>query len=255
MSWLYEIPRRYDVLIVNPQMETYIRCSNYITTLALQYVAFEDFHQYSIDEFFMDVTASLHLFAQNPYEFAMKFKKEIYQKTRIDSTIGIGPNLLMSKVVLDVEAKKNTDGIAYWSYEDVPEKLWPIHPLSKFWGTSSKTEAKFNRKGIHTIRNLAHYPIKYLKESFGIIGEELHLHSNGIDFSLISEKYIPNETSIGKSQILMRDYKTDEVQPVLLEHTEEVCYRLRQKRKLSRTIQFSISYSKDYPGGFKKLVH
>ncbi|PGZ94967.1 DNA repair protein [Bacillus pseudomycoides] len=252
MSRLYEIPRRPDILIVNPIMETYIRCSNYITKLALQYVAFEDFHQYSIDEFFMDVTASLHLFAQNPYEFALKFKREIYHKTHIDSTIGIGPNLLMSKVALDVEAKKNADGIAYWSYEDVPEKLWPIRPLSKFWGISSKTEAKLNRKGIHTIGDLAHYPIKYLKESFGIIGEELHLHSNGIDFSLISEKYIPNETSIGKSQILMRDYTIDEVQPVLLEHTEEVCYRLRQKRKLARTIQFSISYSKDYPGGFKK---
>ncbi|MCP1122628.1 DNA repair protein [Bacillus sp. 3103sda1] len=252
MSRLYEIPRRHDILIVNPTMEIYIRCSNYITTLALQYVAFEDFHQYSIDEFFMDITASLHLFAQNPYEFAMKFKREIYHKTRIDSTIGIGPNLLMSKVALDVEAKKNADGIAYWSYEDVPNKLWPIRPLSKFWGISSKTEAKLNRKGIHTIGDLAHYPIKYLKESFGIIGEELHLHSNGIDFSLISEKYIPNETSIGKSQILMRDYKIDEVQPVLLEHTEEVCYRLRRKRKLARTIQFSISYSKDYPGGFKK---
>ncbi|MGG2066926.1 DNA polymerase thumb domain-containing protein [Bacillus sp. S14(2024)] len=252
MSRLYEIPQWYDVLIVNPQMDTYIRCSNYITKLALQYVAFEDFHQYSIDEFFMDITASLHLFARNPYEFAMKFKREVYHKTRIDSTIGIGPNLLMSKVALDVEAKKNTDGIAYWRYEDVPEKLWPIRPLSKFWGISSKTEAKLNRKGIHTIGDLAHYPIKYLKESFGIIGEELHLHSNGIDFSLISEKYIPNETSIGKSQILMRDYTIDEVPPVLLEHTEEVCYRLRRKRKLARTIQFSISYSKDYPGGFKK---
>jgi len=89
MSRLYEIPRRPDILIVNPIMETYIKCSNYITKLALQYVAIEDFHQYSIDEFFMDVTASLHLFADTPYEFALNFKREIYKHTRIHSTIGI----------------------------------------------------------------------------------------------------------------------------------------------------------------------
>lgn len=87
MSRLYEIPRRHDILIVNPTIEIYIRCSNYITKLALQYVAFEDFHQYSIDEFFMDVTASLHLFARNPYEFSMKFKREIYILQVLISTV------------------------------------------------------------------------------------------------------------------------------------------------------------------------
>lgn len=83
MNRLYEIPRRPDILIVNLIMETYIKCSNYITKLALQYVAIEDFHQYSIEEFFMDVTASLHLFADHPYEFSLNFKREIYKHTRI----------------------------------------------------------------------------------------------------------------------------------------------------------------------------
>ncbi|WP_242300786.1 Y-family DNA polymerase [Bacillus cereus group sp. BfR-BA-01494] len=252
MARAYEIPRRKDILVVNPIMSTYIKCSNFITKLALQYVPIEDFHQYSIDEFFMDITNSIHLFANNPYEFALKIKREIYKKTRIECTIGIGPNPLMSKVALDVEAKKTKDCIAYWKYEDVPIKLWPIRPLSKFWGISDKTEAKLNRKGIHSIGDLAQYPLKYLKQSFGIIGEELHLHSNGIDFSRISEKYVPATTSIGKSQILMRDYSIEEVQVVLLEHIEEVCYRLRRERKLTQTIHFSVGYSRDYSGGIKK---
>ncbi|MED3687072.1 DNA repair protein, partial [Bacillus thuringiensis] len=84
MARLYEIPRRKDILVVNPIMGTYIKCSNYITKLALQYVPIEDFHQYSIDEFFMDITDSIHLFANDPYEFALKFKREIYTKTRIE---------------------------------------------------------------------------------------------------------------------------------------------------------------------------
>ncbi|MRC18835.1 DNA repair protein [Bacillus thuringiensis] len=252
MARLYEIPRRKDILVVNPIMGTYINCSNYITKLALQYVPIEDFHQYSIDEFFMDITDSIHLFANDPYEFALKFKNEIYAKTRIECTIGIGPNPLMSKVALDIEAKKNQNGIAYWKYEDVPTKLWSIRPLNKFWGISYKTEEKLNRKGIHSIGDLANYPLKYLKQSFGKIGEELHLHSYGIDFSRISEKYVPATTSVGKSQILMRDYTIEEFPIILLEHIEEVCYRLRRQNKLAQTVHFSVGYSKSYNGGIRK---
>ncbi|PFS87832.1 Y-family DNA polymerase [Bacillus cereus] len=252
MARLYEIPRRKDILVVNPIMGTYINCSNYITKLALQYVPIEDFHQYSIDEFFMDITDNIHLFANDPYEFALKFKNEIYAKTRIECTIGIGPNPLMSKVALDIEAKKNQNGIAYWKYEDVPTKLWSIRPLNKFWGISYKTEEKLNRKGIHSIGDLANYPLKYLKQSFGKIGEELHLHSYGIDFSRISEKYVPATTSVGKSQILMRDYTIGEFSIVLLEHIEEVCYRLRRQNKLAQTVHFSVGYSKTYNGGIRK---
>ncbi|HDR7761395.1 Y-family DNA polymerase [Bacillus cereus] len=252
MARLYEIPRRKDILVVNPIMGTYIKCSNYITKLALQYVPIEDFHQYSIDEFFMDITDSIHLFAKDPYEFALKFKREIYAKTRIECTIGIGPNPLMSKVALDIEAKKNHNGIAYWKYEDVPTKLWSIRPLNKFWGISYKTEEKLNRKGIHSIGDLANYPLKYLKQSFGKIGEELHLHSYGIDFSRISEKYVPATTSVGKSQILMRDYTIEEFPIILLEHIEEVCYRLRRQNKLAQTVHFSVGYSKIYNGGIRK---
>ncbi|MEB8914619.1 DNA repair protein, partial [Bacillus cereus] len=191
-------------------------------------------------------------FANDPYEFALKFKREIYAKTRIECTIGIGPNPLMSKVALDIEAKKNQNGIAYWKYEDVPTKLWGIRPLNTFWGISYKTEEKLNRKGIHSIGDLANYPLKYLKQSFGKIGEELHLHSYGIDFSRISEKYVPATTSVGKSQILMRDYTIEEFPIILLEHIEEVCYRLRGQNKLAQTVQFSVGYSKTYNGGIRK---
>ncbi|PHG19385.1 DNA repair protein [Bacillus wiedmannii] len=252
MARLYEIPRRKDILVVNPIMSTYIKCSNYITKLALQYVPYEDFHQYSIDEFLMDVTDSIHLFANDPYEFALKFKREIYEHTRIECTIGIAPNPLMSKIALDIEAKKNKEGIAHWKYEDIPTKLWSIRPLNKFWGISYKTEEKLNRKGIYSIGDLANYPLKYLKQSFGKIGEELHLHSHGIDFSRISEKYVPATTSVGKSQILMRDYTIEEFPIILLEHIEEVCYRLRRQNKLAQTIHFSVGYSKSYTGGIRK---
>lgn len=249
-SW--ELPKRSDIIVVNPNMETYIKCSNYITSLALQYVAPEDFFQYSIDEFALELDPSLHLFASTPYEFAVNFQKEIYRKTRLESTIGLGQNILMSKLALDLDSKKSQSGIAEWRYEDIPTKLWPIRPLSKLWGISHKTEDKLNRKGIYTIGDLANYPLHYLKKSFSIMGEEYHLHSNGIDFSRISEKYVPATTSVGKSQILLRNYNIDEFLIILLEHIEEICYRLRRQNKLAQTIQFSVGYSAEYGGGIRK---
>lgn len=113
---------------------------------------------------------------------------------------------------------------------------------------------KLNRKGIHTIGELAQYPLKYLKQSFGVIGEELHLHSNGIDFSRIAEKYVPATKSIAKSQILLRDYSVEEFIVILLEHIEEVCYRLRREKKCAQTIHFSVGYSKEYGGGIKRHI-
>ncbi|MEH7457478.1 Y-family DNA polymerase [Bacillus sp. JJ1127] len=253
-SRLYQIANMPDVHIVNPMMETYIRCSNYISKIILKYVPPEFYHQYSIDECFFQIDSVLHLFADSPREFAKKIQQEIYDASRISSTVGIGKNMLMSKIALDVESKYNADGIAEWNYDDVPTKFWSIRPLSKFWGISTKTEAKLNRKGIHTIGDLAHYPLKYLQQEFGVLGTDLHLHSHGIDFSCISDTYIPKSTSIGKSQILMRDYQIEEIPVILLEQIEEVCYRMRMQNKLARTVQFSIGYSKEYQGGFRKNV-
>lgn len=79
----------------------------------------------------------------------------------------------MSKLALDLESKKNENGIAQWEYEDIPTKLWPIHPLSKFWGISHKTEAKLNQKGIYTIGDLANYPLHYLKNHLAKSGKSI----------------------------------------------------------------------------------
>ncbi|WP_303984881.1 hypothetical protein [Niallia circulans] len=95
-------------------MERYIKASNYISILVLQYVAPEDFHAYIIDELLIDATASLNLFTETPEEVAHKIINEIYHKTRLTATEGMGPNLLLSKVSLDHEAKNRSMGVAYW---------------------------------------------------------------------------------------------------------------------------------------------
>lgn len=242
-SRLFEIPHRSDIYIINPSMNLYLDIASRISAIALKYVAPEDFHQYSIDEFFLDVTQTYQLFSKSVQEFAKMIKEEIYKETKINCAVGIGSNMLLSKLALDFEAKKMTNGIAEWRYQHVPEKLWPIEPLHHFWGINHRMERRLNKKGIFTIGDLAHYPHHYLKRDFGIIGVDLHLHANGIDSSIIKEKYTTYRPSINKSQILMRDFYFDELKVIILEQAEEVAFRLRARNQLAKTIHFSVGYS------------
>ena len=249
-SRLFEIPHRNDIYIINPSMRKYLNVSVAISKIALRYVPPEDLHQYSIDEFFMDVTDSYHRFNSTVQAFCERLQKEIHEETGIRCTIGIGSNMLLSKVAMDIEAKHTTNGIAEWRYQHVPEKLWPIQPLRDFWGINRKTEAKLNKRGIFTVGDLAQYPYQYLKRDFGILGVDMHLHANGIDQSKMREKYKVNNPSICKSQILMRDYEFEEAKVVMQELIEDVASRVRARKKLARTIHFSFGYSDE--GGVNK---
>lgn len=249
-SRLFEIPQRNDIYIINPSMRRYLDVSLQISQIALRYVPAEDLHQYSIDEFFMDVTQSYHLFAPNLRVFCQRLIKEIHTETGIQCAIGIGSNMLLSKVALDNEAKSNATLMAEWRYQDVPSKLWPITPLEKFWGISRRTARRLNRYGIFSIGQLAKYPHAQLKKDLGIIGTELHLHANGIDESRVNEQYVTRTPSICKSQILMRDYRYDEALVVMQELVEDVASRLREKGLLARTIHYSFGYKEG--GGVSK---
>ncbi|ATH60159.1 DNA repair protein [Staphylococcus nepalensis] len=249
-SRLFEIPHRNDIYIINPSMRKYLEVSVAISKIALRYIAPEDLHQYSVDEFFMDVTESYRRFSSTVHSFCQKLQYEILEETGIHCSIGIGSNMLLSKVAMDIEAKYTDHLIAEWRYQDIPHKLWPISPLSDFWGISKKTEAKMNKRGIFTIGDLAHYPYQYLKRDFGIIGVDLHLHANGIDRSKIRDKYNVTNPSICKSQILMRDYHYHEVKVVMQELIEDVSSRVRARNKLAKTIHFSFGYSNQ--GGVEK---
>lgn len=162
--------------------------------------------------------------------------------------------MLLAKLSLDLEAKKSKSGIATWTYEDIQTKLWPVSPLSKMWGIGSKMENKLNRMGIFRVESLAKYPLHVLEKRFGVMGRQLYYHAWGVDFSKIREPIRQKQVSIGKSQILLRDYhKIDEIKVVILEICEEVAKRARDDKKAGRTVSFGLGYSKDeFGGGFQR---
>lgn len=248
---VYELPKNIKILKVPPRMSLYIKKSKEVLSIYLEFVASEDMHVYSIDEVFIDVTDYLKMYKMTSLELAKTILKRIKDKTGLTATAGIGPNLLMAKVAMDIEAKHTPDNIAVWTYDDVQSKLWNITPLSKMWGIGSRLEKRLNKLGLFKIGDIACYNKNKLKEKFGVIGEELWNHANGIDLAKIHDfNYAPKDKSMSHSQILFKDYDENNVMLIIKEMIDVLTKRLRENKKHTSLIGLGIGYSKSVGGGF-----
>ncbi|WP_394232862.1 UV damage repair protein UvrX [Niallia oryzisoli] len=245
----FDIPDDPRIKVVEPRMATYVRISMEIIRVFNRYVPKEAIHAYSVDESFLKVDGAANLWG-NAVTIAEKVREDIKREFQLPCAVGIGPNMLMAKLCLDLEAKKQ--GVAQWTYEDIPEKLWPLSPLRDMWGIGRRLEKTLNGMGIFTVGQLAHYDLDKLEKKFGIMGNQLYHHAWGIDLSEIGAPIMEGQVSFGKGQVLMRDYKeVEEIKYVILEMCEEVAKRARTHRKAGRTISFGVSYSQDeFGGGF-----
>ena len=243
---LFEIPKHIKYTIAKPRMNLYVQKSKEVVEIYLKFVAKEDLHIYSIDECFLDVTNYLKLYNKTDYELAKDILNEIYNQTGLTATCGIGPNILLAKVSMDVEAKHNTNNISKWNCEDVEKKLWPITPLSKMWGIGNRMEIKLNKLGIYKVGDLAKYDKNILKDKFGAIGTELWNYANGIDCHSIKDyQKAPKSESYSHSQVLLKDYNGDSVKIIILEMVDFLCEKLRTNNKLTKCIGLGIGYSKN----------
>jgi DNA polymerase V len=250
-SRLFEIPNDPRIKVVEPSMATYLRISTEIIRVFNRYVPKEALHAYSVDESFIKVDGAIHLWG-DAHTIAKKIKDDIMREFQLTCTVGIGPNMLMAKLCLDLDAKKH--GIAEWTFEDVQAKLWGVSPLRKMWGIGRRVEKTLNGMGIFTVGQLARFDLEKLEKKFGIMGNQLYYHAWGVDLSDLGAPIIEGQISFGKSQILLRDYKEEEeIKHVILEICEEVARRARTHRKAGRTISLGIGYSQDeFGGGFHR---
>lgn len=250
-SRLFEIPNDPRIQVLEPKMATYLRISTEISRVFNRYVPKEAIHAYSVDESFIKVDGALHLWG-DARTIAQKIKDDIEREFQLPCAVGIGPNMLMAKLCLDIEAKKK--GIAEWTFADVPEKLWSISPLREMWGIGRRVEKTLNSMGIFSVGQLARYDLGKLEKKFGIMGNQLYYHAWGIDLSDLGAPLVEGQISFGKSQILLRDYKVEsEIKQVILEMCEEVARRARTHHKAGRTISLGIGYSQEeFGGGFHR---
>ena len=255
---IHEIPQTVKYIVALPRMKKYIEYSANIYAIYLKYFAKEDIHVYSIDEAFIDATKYLKMYKMTSTELAKKVIKDIFESYGITATAGIGTNMYLAKIALDITAKHSASNIGYLDEEKYQKELWYHEPLSDFWQIGSGIERRLNKMKIYNMYQLAHTDSKKLYKEFGINAEYLIDHSWGKESCTIKDikEYKPKTNSISNSQILFEDYSFEKARLVLKEMVELGSLRLIESNLVTDVIQLYVGYSKDVikaSGGTKRL--
>lgn len=231
----YEIPKNIQYITAMPRMQKYIDYAAEIYGIYLQYIDKQDIHVYSIDESFIDATDYLPMYHKTPKEFAKMLIDEIAQKLHIPATAGIGTNLYLAKIALDITAKKVPDHMGYLNEELFRETLWHHKPLTDFWGISTGTVRRLERRGITDMAGIAQYPSEMLYKDFGINAELLIDHSWGRESCLMSDikNYKSKSKSVSSSQVLFEDYTFEKAKIVVEEMVRSGCLELMRRKVIN----------------------
>ncbi len=241
-----------DYIVAKPQMYTYMRYSTDIYRIYMKYVSYEDIHVYSCDEVFMDVTEYLNVYKMSPHDLAMTIIREVLSATGITATAGIGSNLYLCKIAMDIEAKHipaDKDGvrIAELNERTYREKLWSHTPLTDFWRVGAGTARRLRRMGILTMGDLARYSEQYedqLYKEFGVNAELLIDHAWGWEPCTIEaiKGYRPEKNSISTGQVLSRPYSYEEASVVVREMADMMALDLTDKRLVTSQVVLTINF-------------
>ena len=249
-----ELPKGYNYIYAVPRMERYIEKSAEVVRIMMEFVAKDDIHVYSIDEAFIDLTSYINYYNKQPVEIVKDIINQIKKETQLQATAGIGDNFFLAKVALDIYAKHAKDGISTMHVSDVKTKLWPITDLTSIWGIGPRTAVKLQKIGINSMGELANSNKDFIHEIFGIMGDQLINHANGIDESDIHEKYVPESTSLSLGQVLFKDFNKDDAVTIIREMCDDLSYRLRSEGKQTELVSLYIGYSKETMGGFSRQM-
>ena len=240
-----EIPPHIKYIKAKPRMSKYIEYSANIYAIYLKYVAKEDIHVYSIDEAFLDVTHYLKIYKVNALELAKIIIKDIYDTYGITATCGIGTNLYLAKIALDIMSKHNVTNIGWLDEEKYKKELWHHKPLSDFWQIGRGIEKRLNKHILFDMYDVAHCNPKILYKEFGVNAEFLIDHSWGRESCTIKDikAYTPKFNSISTSQVLFKDYNFEKARIVLKEMIETKSLELIEKDLVTNKIHLYIGYS------------
>ena len=242
-----------DFYIAVPRMAYYMECSAKIYSIYLRYIAPEDIHVYSIDEVFMDVTSYLKTYGMTARQLASAMIKDVLKETGITATAGIGTNLYLAKVAMDIVAKHipaDKDGVRIAGLDERTYRklLWTHEPLTDFWrvgkGYAKRLEENFD---LHTMGDIARFSLTkddLLYREFGVNAELLIDHAWGCEPCTIADikAYQPSEHSVGSGQVLMEPYPYEKAKIVLKEMTDSLALELAEKGLVTDMISLVIGY-------------
>lgn len=245
---VFEIPKNLDYIVAVPRMQKYVEYAAEIYGVYLDYISPDDMHVYSIDEVFIDATPYLRRMGFTPREFAKFLMEEVASRIGVRATCGIGTNMYLAKIALDITAKSSGDFIGYLDRETYINTLWDHRPLTDFWRIGPGTARKLARIGIDTMGGIARADTELLYRMFGVDAELLIDHAWGIEPTRICDikNYTSKSRSLSSGQVLMRDYSFDEALIVMKEMTDGMCLNLTNKKLLAKSFTIAVGYSNQY---------
>ncbi len=256
---LFEIPKEKKCIIAKPQMKLYIDYAVRIYKLYQRYIAKEDIHVYSIDEMFLDVSKYLSMYRMSKEQFATFLINKIKDEIGLVATCGIGTNLYLAKIALDIYAKKETSGVYFLDENKYVKQLSEHTPITDFWmianGIAKRLKNKFNISNLKGIREVDE---ALLYKEFGVDAELLIDHAYGKESVTMKDikNYVPQDKTFSSSQILFKDYSYEDAKVVMLEMVNELSLRINKAHKACRSISLYVGYSNGLPlssGGCKVL--
>ena len=244
---LFNIPQHVDYIAAKPRMRHYMEVSAKIYGIYLQYVSPQDVHVYSIDECFIDATPYLGLYGVTATEFAEELRRAVMERTGITATAGIGPNLFLAKVALDITAKHEPSGIGVLDEERFRREVWRHRPITDIWGIGPGIAQRLAAYHVHDLMGIAALDERILYREFGVNAEYLIDHAHGREPCTIAEihAYRPQATSTVNGQVLSRNYSYGEALTVLREMVDASVLDLVDKHVVTSGISLFVGYGSE----------
>lgn len=243
---VFEIPKNIDYIMAKPRMKLYMQRSSQIYGIYLRHISPDDIHVYSIDECFIDLTPYMKLYSIGPRALARRLMDEVFHDTGICATAGIGTNLFLAKVALDIVAKHSADHMGYLDREAFLRTVTHHRPITDVWNIGRGTAARLARYGVYDLAGVAQLPRELLFREFGVNAEYLIDHAHGMEPCTIADikAYRSQEHSITNSQVLFEPYSIEDGRIILREMVEASALKLVKKRLATDSISLSIGYKR-----------
>ena len=255
---LFEIPKNLDYIIARPRMKLYMKYSAEIYGIYLKYISPEDIHIYSVDECFIDLTGYISMYNKSPKEIMKMIMDDVYREKGILATSGIGTNLFLAKVALDITAKHSKDYIGYLDKESFDRTVLKHRPITDIWGIGKGTARTLEKYDIFDLEGVRNSNEKLMYKLFGVNAELLIDHANGYEPCTISEihAYLPENHGVSSSQILFENYNFTDAWIVLMEMIENLTLEITEYDLKSEVISLTVGYANKSiksTGGSRKL--
>lgn len=241
---VFEIPQGVDYIMARPRMRHYMHLSADIYRIYLSYVSARDIHVYSIDECFIDATPYLALYGMTPRELAVELMEAVLSETGISATAGVGTNLFLAKVALDVTAKHAPDNIGFLDEAAFRRTIWDHRPITDIWNIGPGIARRLEKYAVFDLRGVTLMREETLYREFGANAEYLIDHAWGQEPCTIAEiqAYEPEASSMVNGQVLPCDYSFAEARMVMREMVDASVLELVEKGLVAQHISLHVGY-------------